>query len=260
MLDLVARHCQRLAAAGVDGHMLGWSLGGYPSPNLDVARRFAADPAATADAVLDAVAADRYGPAGAADARRAWAAFSAAFEQYPYAGNVVYRCPVQLGPANLLYATADGVPVDDGRIPVRRRGRVVGPVPRRRCWPSQFEAVAAGWETGLEPLARAAAAAPADPPGRRRGRRAVGAGGRDSTSGPSRTRRASSTARDARAAAAADPAAADGAAAGTGCGWRPTRTGSRGELLPLCAGRRPGRVRGVEPLLLRPAGPGREGW
>ncbi len=36
VLDLVAEHCHRLAAAKVDGLMLSWSLGGYPSPNLQV--------------------------------------------------------------------------------------------------------------------------------------------------------------------------------------------------------------------------------
>ena len=37
VLDLVAEHCRALAGAGIDGMMLSWSLGGYPSPNLEVA-------------------------------------------------------------------------------------------------------------------------------------------------------------------------------------------------------------------------------
>ncbi|HEX8912507.1 MAG TPA: hypothetical protein VF796_09110 [Humisphaera sp.] len=160
VLDLVARHCQRLAAAGVDGHMLGWSLGGHPSPNLDVARRFAADPKATPDAVLTAVAADRYGPAGAADARQAWAAFSTAFEQYPYNGNVVYHCPVQVGPANPLYAKPTGYPSTMVGIPYDDAKGWAGPY-GPEVLAKQFEAVATGWDTGLDPLARAAAAAPA---------------------------------------------------------------------------------------------------
>ena len=39
VLDLVAEHCANLSTAGADGMMLSWSLGGYPSPNLEVARR-----------------------------------------------------------------------------------------------------------------------------------------------------------------------------------------------------------------------------
>ena len=39
VMDLVAEHCSRLSAADVDGLMLSWSLGGYPSPNLQIAQR-----------------------------------------------------------------------------------------------------------------------------------------------------------------------------------------------------------------------------
>src|SRR5439155_24670624 len=35
-LENVARHAANLRRANVDGLMLGWSLGGYPSPNLEV--------------------------------------------------------------------------------------------------------------------------------------------------------------------------------------------------------------------------------
>ena len=44
VMDLVAEHCHNLASLGVDGMMLSWSLGGYPSPNLDIAARFAVQP------------------------------------------------------------------------------------------------------------------------------------------------------------------------------------------------------------------------
>ena len=40
VMDLVAEHCHNLASAGVDGMMLSWTLGGYPSPNLEIAARF----------------------------------------------------------------------------------------------------------------------------------------------------------------------------------------------------------------------------
>ncbi len=36
VLDLVARHAGNLAAASTDGVMLSWSLGGYPSANLEL--------------------------------------------------------------------------------------------------------------------------------------------------------------------------------------------------------------------------------
>jgi hypothetical protein len=232
VLDLVARHCRGLAAVGVDGHMLGWSLGGYPSPNLDVARRFAAGPAATEDAVLDAVAADRYGPAGAADARRAWTTFSAAFEHYPYAGNVVYRCPVQVGPANPLYLAATGYPSTMVGFPYDDAAGWSAPYPPA-VLAAQFDAVADGWERGLEPLARAAAAAP---PARRADAEADVRWARVAAlhfrSVANQTRFA--TVRDAHAGAAADPARAELARRELA---RLASDEARlaAELLPLCA-------------------------
>jgi hypothetical protein len=44
VLDLVAEHASNLAAARIDGLMLSWSLGGYPSPNLEVVRQFSRQP------------------------------------------------------------------------------------------------------------------------------------------------------------------------------------------------------------------------
>src|SRR5690606_26464584 len=120
VLNLVARHAKNLAMAGVDAYMLSWSLGGYPSPNLEVAKRFSAEPELSIEEVLGELAIERYGSENAAYAQRAWVLFSEAFEQFPYNGNVVYRAPQQYGPANLLYdrptgykSTMVGFPYDD---------------------------------------------------------------------------------------------------------------------------------------------------
>ena len=120
VLDLVAEHCERLAQANVDGMMLSWSLGGYPSPNLELASMFAARPAPKASAALDALAQRHFGPRAAPYVRRAWTKFSRAFQEYPYDGGVLYNAPQQMGPANLLYqqptgysATMVGFPYDD---------------------------------------------------------------------------------------------------------------------------------------------------
>jgi hypothetical protein len=120
VMDLVAGNCRNLSQARVDGMMLSWSLGGYPSPNLEIAHRFDRAPPPTVDEVLDTVARERFGPDGAPWARKAWTAFSRAFGEYPYDGSVLYQCPIQMGPANLLYpartgyrATMTGIPYDD---------------------------------------------------------------------------------------------------------------------------------------------------
>ena len=96
-LDLIAEHCGNLAKAGVDGLMLSWSLGGYPSPNLEVAAKFNQTPPPTKGAVLEAVARARFGPEGAPLARKAWTAFSDAFREFPYSCGL-YTAPMQFGP------------------------------------------------------------------------------------------------------------------------------------------------------------------
>ncbi len=149
VLDLVAEHCENLAAADVDGMMLSWTLGGYPSPNLEVAHRFATQSDASRTNVLDAIAVARYGDSAAPHVRAAWTAFSNAFREFPYSGSVLYNGPQQMGPANLLYgeptgyrSTMVGIPYDD--VDGWR-----GPY-SPAVLAEQFEKVAAGWAEGLE--------------------------------------------------------------------------------------------------------------
>ena len=88
VMNLVAEHSHRLASAGVEGLMLSWTLGGYPSPNLEIALRFfdripspssgqghPAKVVPSVDEVLDAMAIKRYGVEGAPSARKAWGSF-----------------------------------------------------------------------------------------------------------------------------------------------------------------------------------------
>lgn len=157
-LDLVAEHCDNLAAAGVDGFQLSWSLGGYPSPNLEIAEQFSRRPWPTRDAALDAVARARFGPDGAPLARKAWTAFSDAFREFPYSCGL-YTAPMQYGPSNLLFerptgyhATMVGFPYDD-----LKAWRGAYPT---HVFLSQFVKVADGWRLGLAPLAQAVEKAP----------------------------------------------------------------------------------------------------
>lgn len=151
VLNLVARHAKNLAMAGVDAYMLSWSLGGYPSPNLEVAKRFSAEPELSIEEVLGELAIERYGSENAAYAQRAWVLFSEAFEQFPYNGNVVYRAPQQYGPANLLYgrptgykSTMVGFPYDDLE---GWRGSYPPEVLLK-----QFHKLAEGWRMGLREM------------------------------------------------------------------------------------------------------------
>ena len=139
--------------------LLSWSLGCYPSPNLEIAAMFTHDPNRTEEDVLDELAHRHYGHQGAANARSAWRQFSNAYQEYPYHIAVVYFSPMQLGPANLLYehstgyrATMVGIPYDDVE-------RWCGPYPAETL-ADQFEKVATGFHDGLSALESAVQAAP----------------------------------------------------------------------------------------------------
>jgi len=161
VLDLVAEHCHALAGAGVDGMMLSWSLGGYPSPNLEVAERFSRRQVPTIDDALDDVARSWFGPDGAESGRRAWAAFSRAFRQFPFHIAVLYRAPSQYAPANLLYAKPTGYRATMIGFPYDDVDGWRGPYPAE-VLAAQFAKVAAEWERGLPLLSEAVRHAPPD--------------------------------------------------------------------------------------------------
>ena len=141
----VAEHAARLTEAQVDGLMLGWTLGGYPSPNLEAVNETTRG--GSVEAVLRRVAERRYGEF-AEDVVRAWRIFSDAFSEFPYAGAVVYNAPQQQGPANLLWAeptgyraTMVGFPYDD-----LDGWRAVYPA---AVFADQFEKMADGFDAGV---------------------------------------------------------------------------------------------------------------
>jgi hypothetical protein len=123
-VENAARHAANLGRAGVNGLMLGWTLGGYPSPNLEVVSElgaaFAAGEPADPEAAMARVARRRFGDALAPAMVRAWKKYSAAFREFPFDGGVVYRAPMQMGPANPIWgepsgyaSTMVGFPYDD---------------------------------------------------------------------------------------------------------------------------------------------------
>lgn len=118
-MDLLAEHAFQLKEFGVDDVFLSWSVGCYPAVNQLVFTDMRKEDRSPAD-VLDRVAAFAYGKAAVPAVRAAWTAFSDGFREYPFAAQVVYRCPVHMGPANPLYAkptgyasTMVGFPYDD---------------------------------------------------------------------------------------------------------------------------------------------------
>ena len=118
-LENVATHAANLRNAKVDGLMLGWTLGGHPSPNLEVVAAIGNNPALSPIDAMKQVAQSKFGKASGAVVT-AWRQFSTAFSEFPYHIGVVYSAPLQSGPSNLLWekptgytATMVGIAYDD---------------------------------------------------------------------------------------------------------------------------------------------------
>ena len=150
-LKNVAEHAERLRAADVDGTMLGWTLGGYPSPNLEVVAQVAQGK--SAEEALAAVAANRFGDQGSA-VQQAWRQFSEAIGEYPYNVNVVYSAPHHVGPANLLWSQPTGYRSTMVGFPYDDLPGWCGPYPRG-VLAEQFAKVADGFDAGVATLQRA---------------------------------------------------------------------------------------------------------
>jgi len=161
VMDLIGEHYDNLrAAAQLDAMLIGWTMGGYPSPNFQLAAKFSREPAPSLEAALDELARERFGPEGAPHARRAWALMSDGFRQYPFHISVVYTSPVQVGPANPLYLEPTGYSATMWGIPYDDLNGWRGPYPPE-VFAAQFEKVAQGWAAGIGELQNAVEKCPA---------------------------------------------------------------------------------------------------
>ncbi|MFQ6131604.1 MAG: hypothetical protein ACE5R4_06175 [Armatimonadota bacterium] len=159
-VELVAQHIANLSEADVDGIMLGWTLGGYPSPNMEVAAELGAMRKPSPTEAMRRVARRRFGRRSARDVVAAWSTFSQAFREFPFHIALVYRAPMQYGPSNLLWkqptgyrATMIGFPYDD-----LDGWRAIYPP---EVFIRQFEAICQGWKPGVARLGEALASVPA---------------------------------------------------------------------------------------------------
>lgn len=114
VFDLIREHMEKICKENVDGIMIGWTLGGCPSPNLLAMSKYFFNEENCGD-----VFEDIFGE-NASAVKRANAAFSNAFKEYPFELRSLYLGPQQLGPANLFFekktnlcATMTCFPYDD---------------------------------------------------------------------------------------------------------------------------------------------------
>ena len=140
-LNLVAQHAANLREQKVDGVMLGWTLGGYPSPNLEVVSEVLSG--AAPEQALSYVARRRLGETN--NTLLAWKAASDGFREFPFDIGTVYTAPMQFGPSNPLWerptgyrATMIGFPYDD-----LTTWRAIYPA---EVWISQFEKMVPGFQ------------------------------------------------------------------------------------------------------------------
>lgn len=147
VMNLIGEHIKNLQNQDVDGLMLSWSLGGYPSPNMELTKYLQENQKLTVTQALQKVATKRYGKKAAPDVLKAWEMFSNAFTEFPY-GLSIYFPPLQLGAANSFFrapsqlkSTMLGFPYDDldgwrGAYP-------------RETLQNQFKKLAEKWQKGL---------------------------------------------------------------------------------------------------------------
>jgi hypothetical protein len=126
-----AIHARNLRLAGVEDVMLGWTLGGYPSPNLEVVSKESRtldlplisggiDRSTSHYSAMRNVADRRYGRSAGDAISQFWGEISTAFREFPFDAGTVYSAPLQMGPANPLWesstgyrASMVGIPYDD---------------------------------------------------------------------------------------------------------------------------------------------------
>jgi hypothetical protein len=163
-VENVARHAENLRGANINGLMLGWTLGGYPSPNLEVVSETLT--CGSADEAMRRVAERRFGKSLASEVVKAWRGFSAAFREFPYHGGLVYSGPQQLGPANLLWAEPTGYAASMVGFPYDdlNAWRAVYPP---EIFIQQFEKVADGFDVALAELETSMARGQGTPPAQR---------------------------------------------------------------------------------------------
>lgn len=148
--QLVKEHIDNLEKEGVNGLLLSWTLGGYPSSNL-----------ALIDREPRQIAVEKFGTEAAGNVLTAWENFSAAFGEFPFTMNVAYFSPQNYAPMNLLHLEPTGLescmvglPHDD-----LEKWRDIYPAD---VFEEQFRRVSEQWKRGLDLLEEARGVVTAD--------------------------------------------------------------------------------------------------
>ena len=151
--EKVYRHlCEIIKKGNVDGAMLGWTLGGFPSPMLKLVQGFyeKTDTLPTLDDLYGSMFPGENIPA----LSNAFHLLSEAFDMFPFHIDVAYNAPQLFGTSNLLYAektgynsTMVGNPYDD-----LNAWRAIFP---EDVFIEQLRLLSDGWDEGCASLTHA---------------------------------------------------------------------------------------------------------
>ena len=142
--ELIWEHLQKLKDLDVDGHMLSWSLGGYPSFNLSLVSQ------AKAGGTLE----DWYKKTFGEDWEKVQSAgmlFSKGFKKFPFSVSLAYFGPQNLGCANPFYEENTGLPSSMVGFPFDNLDMWRGYY-SRSLFKKRFEEITDFWKQGLEEL------------------------------------------------------------------------------------------------------------
>ncbi len=145
VFELVAEHMKNLRQEGVQGLMLSWTVGGYPTPAFDLVDRIF-----SGEDDLGAFYAAHFGERAAvvADAVHH---FSDGFRHFPHTIGTVYQGAQELGPANLLYPEATGLHATMVAFAFDDYHAWCGTYSEEE-WATRLEALLKEWSTGLSLL------------------------------------------------------------------------------------------------------------
>lgn len=147
-LNLVAQHAENLSRESVNGAMLSWSLGGYPSANIEL---FQSYKVGKMEQNLQELAKKYYGEKATPFIRKAWTQFSEGFREFPYHLMTVYFGPQQMGPANPFFIKPTGMSSTMVGIPYDDLKSWIGVFPED-IWAGQMDKVAQGFHNGCQTL------------------------------------------------------------------------------------------------------------
>ena len=142
--ELIWEHLQKLKALDVDGHMLSWSLGGYPSFNLSLVSH------AKAGGEIDDWYETTFGEDWQA-VKRASGYFSVGFKNFPFSVTAAYWGPQNVGCANPFYAETTGLRSTMIGYPFDNIDMWRGTF-SRKAYTERFRILSEEWKKGLGEL------------------------------------------------------------------------------------------------------------